>query len=81
MEKILAESASWGKEQYDFIYQTHYKPQVEYLRKKGIDVNELGKAEKEAVWSAAIQYGGHTNIIAKAFQGRDISTVCLASSE
>lgn len=47
MEKILAESASWGKEQYDFIYQTHYKPQVEYLRKKGIDVNKLDKAEKK----------------------------------
>ena len=45
MEKILA-SASWGKEQYNFIYQTHYKPQVEYLRKKGIDVNKLDKAEK-----------------------------------
>ena len=64
--------ASWGKEQYDFIYQTHYKPQVEFLKKRGIDVNKLGKAEKEAVWSAAIQYGSHTNIIAKAFEGRDI---------
>ena len=48
---------AWGKEQYDFIYHTHYAPQVKYLKKRGIDVNKLGKAEKEAIWSVAVQYG------------------------
>ena len=62
---------AWGKEQYDFIYHTHYAPQVKYLKKRGIDVNKLGKAEKEAIWSVAVQYG-KPDVIVNAFKGYDI---------
>ena len=39
--------------------------------KWGIDVNKLGKAEKEAIWSVAVQYG-KPDVIVNAFKGYDI---------
>ena len=65
------DAKAWGKEQYDFIYHTHYAPQVKYLKTRGIDVNKLGKAEKEAIWSVAVQYG-KPDVIVNAFKGYDI---------
>jgi hypothetical protein len=59
--------------QHDFIQKTHFEPQLEKLRKAGMDLSDRGSAVKDAVWSTSVQFGGNTSLIEKALQGKDVA--------
>lgn len=59
--KRLAEGeAAFADAQHDFIQKTHYDPQVQSLKRAGIDVDLRGPAVQDMVWSTAVQYRGYT---------------------
>jgi hypothetical protein len=70
-KEIAQQDPSFGNAQHDFIKQTHYEPQVERLKKAGIDVSSRGKAVQDAIWSTAVQFGGNSSVIERALQGQD----------
>ena len=47
----------WYKEQYDYMYATHYQPAIEGLRDIGYHVDQFPFMEKQAIWSRATQHG------------------------
>jgi len=67
------DSAGFLKAQQEFISNSHYQPQIDKLKKSGIDLSGRGKAVKEAVFSTATQYGPNTNVIQKSLKGKDVS--------
>ena len=50
-------SKAFSFEQYNFIYETHYKKAMEKLRAAGYPVDSFTQAEKEMVFSRAVQHG------------------------
>ncbi|MFH4355756.1 MAG: hypothetical protein WDW20_03255 [Neisseriaceae bacterium] len=70
--------SGFEKDQHEFIERTHYLPQMNKLKKNGIDFSNRGPAIEDAVWSTSVQYGAHTNVIQKAFEGKDVSKMSNA---
>ena len=64
--KEMAKNPSFGEAQHEFIKKTHYLPQIDLLKGKGIDLSNKGPAVQDAVWSTAVQFGGSTSLILKA---------------
>jgi hypothetical protein len=62
----------FGEKQHEFIRLTHYQPQIDLLRQKGIDLTKRGPAVQDAIWSTSVQFGGGTSLITKALSGRSI---------
>lgn len=62
----------FGEAQHEFIRLTHYQPQIDLLKQKGIDLTKRGPAVQDAVWSTSVQFGGGTSLISKALSGRNI---------
>ena len=62
----------FGEDQHKFILLTHYKPQIDLLKKNGIDLSSKGPAVQDAVWSTSVQFGGGTSIIAKALSNKNV---------
>lgn len=52
--------------QFLFIAETHYDPQVVKLKNNGIDVYPLNVAARECVFSVSVQYGANTSLIVNA---------------
>ena len=52
------DSKAFSFEQYNFIYETHYEEAMEKLREAGYLVDSFTQAEKEMVFSRAVQHGG-----------------------
>ena len=50
-------SKAFSFEQYNFIYETHYERAMEKLREAGYLVDSFTQAEKEMVFSRAVQHG------------------------
>jgi len=50
-------SKAFNFEQYNFIYETHYERAMEKLREAGYLVDSFTQAEKEMVFSRAVQHG------------------------
>ncbi|MGS0741352.1 VgrG-related protein [Glaciimonas sp. GG7] len=74
-KEIAATDTEFGAAQHDFIKNTHYDPQMEMLRKTGIDLSARGAGVHDSVWSTAVQFGGKSKLIQSALQGRDVSTM------
>jgi hypothetical protein len=68
---IAQNDPRFGSAQHEFIKQTHFDPQVERLKKAGIDIEGRGKAVQDAVWSTSVQFGGDTKVIERALKGKD----------
>ena len=51
------DSKAFSFEQYNFIYETHYERAMEKLRAAGYPVDSFTQAEKEMVFSRAVQHG------------------------
>jgi hypothetical protein len=54
--------------QHEFINDTHFKPQEEKLASAGIDLSKYSNVLKDVVWSTAVQHGGNTGLVARAFK-------------
>lgn len=74
-QKIAREDPTFGDKQHKFIEDTHFNPQMELLKKSGIDLSGRSAAVKDAVWSTSVQFGGQTGLIAKALAGKDAATM------
>lgn len=65
--------SNFGADQHEFIKITHYDPQIEHLKKNGIDLSKRGPAVQDSIWSTSVQFGGATNLIVKALKGVDVN--------
>jgi hypothetical protein len=72
---IAAADPSFGAAQHDFIKNTHYDPQMEMLRKAGIDLSDRGAGVRDSVWSTSVQFGGKSSLIQSALKGKDVSAM------
>ncbi|MCV2502622.1 MAG: type IV secretion system protein [Neisseriaceae bacterium] len=63
----------FANDQHNFIRKTHFKPQMEKLKKNGIDLSNRGPAIQDLIWSSSVQHGGNTTVITKALKGKDVS--------
>lgn len=54
------DSVRFGQDQHDFIKKTHYDVQMQALKNDGLDLSSRGPAVQDALWSTAVQFGGHT---------------------
>lgn len=53
--------------QKEYIADTHYGKQVEMILKQtGLNIEEMSRGVKEAVWSIAVQHGAGTDIVTRA---------------
>jgi murein DD-endopeptidase MepM/ murein hydrolase activator NlpD len=63
-----AETAAFQSAQHAFIKKSHYDLlAAKILADDGLDVNTRSRALQDVVWSTAVQHGGATPIIRKAF--------------
>lgn len=62
----------FGSDQHEFIRLTHYQPQIDFLKQKGIDLSKRGPAVQDAIWSTSVQFGGGTSLIAKSLSGKNV---------
>jgi murein DD-endopeptidase MepM/ murein hydrolase activator NlpD len=63
-----AETAAFQSAQHAFIKKSHYDLlAAKILADDGLDVNTRSRALQDVVWSTAVQHGGATPIIHKAF--------------
>lgn len=63
---------NFGKDQHEFIRLTHYQPQIDLLKKNGIDLSSKGPAVQDAIWSTSVQFGGGTSLIVKALSNKSV---------
>lgn len=62
------ETDAFQKAQHAYIKKTHYDLlAAKILNDDGLDVNTRSRALQDVVWSTAVQHGGATSIIHKAF--------------
>jgi hypothetical protein len=69
--KELSESKEFATAQQQHAVNTHYNPQMEKLKKSGLDLSGKGAGVQEAIMSTANQYGANTDVIQKALSGKD----------
>ena len=69
--KEMGNDKDFAKAQQQHAVKTHYDPQMEKLKKSGIDLSGKGAGVQEAVMSTANQYGANTETIIKALKGKD----------
>lgn len=62
----------FGEKQHEFIRLTHYQPQIDLLKKNGIDLTKKGPAVRDAIWSTSVQFGGGTSLILKSLSGKNV---------
>jgi hypothetical protein len=64
----------FAKAQHDYITRTHFDPLAAKTQNDlGFDISKADRGFKEAVYSTSVQYGAGTNVINKAFEGKDIN--------
>lgn len=79
--KELAGDKGFGAAQHDFIKTTHFDPAMKALADQGVDVQKLGPAAMDALWSTSVQFGagkaggakGAVPMVMKALEGKDLS--------
>lgn len=72
-QKTARDDPAFGDKQHKYIEDTHFTPQMDMLKKNGIDLSDRGAAVKDAVWSTSVQFGGKSSLITKALAGKDAS--------
>lgn len=50
----------FAQDQHDFIKRTHYDPQAQTLKNRGLDLSDRGPAVQDALWSTSVQFRGLT---------------------
>lgn len=70
--KELARNPQFGEDQHEFIKKTHFIPQLNHLKKNGVDLFDRGPAVQDAIWSTSVQFGGATNLIVNALRGVNV---------
>ena len=63
------------EEQHKFIKQTHYDIQIEKLKGKGVLFEHKRAAVHDLIWSTSVQFGGRTNLIINALNGKNVESV------
>jgi peptidoglycan hydrolase-like protein with peptidoglycan-binding domain len=63
--ELAATTPDFARDQHDFIWRTHYDPQLQKLKGDGIDLSDRGRAVQDALWSTAVQYRNRTPKIFK----------------
>ncbi len=71
--KQLANDNKFGEDQHKYILNRYYQPQINLLKKNGIDLSKRGPAVQDSVWSTSVQFGGGTALITKALSGKNVS--------
>lgn len=56
------------KNEHEFIRVTHYQPQVDRLKKAGLDVAKRSATFRDVVWSVAVHHGPNTDVVTKAME-------------
>lgn len=74
-KQVAKSDPAFAGAQHDFIKRTHFEPQMDALKKSGIDLSGRGEAVREAVWSTSVQFGGNSSLIRKALAGKDVSSL------
>lgn len=72
-KELAGSDSKFAEAQQQHAAKTHYLPQLEKLKKSGIDLSSKGSGVQEAIMSTANQYGASTDVIQKALGGKDIS--------
>lgn len=67
-ELAAKDPAGLKKNEHEFIRVTHYQPQVEKLKKAGLDVAKRSATLRDVVWSVAVHHGPNTDVITKALE-------------
>lgn len=65
---LAANDTKFAESQKQYAGQTKYAPQMNKLKKGGVDLSGRGKAVQEMVLSTANQYGAGTDVIQKALE-------------
>ena len=63
------------EEQHQFIKQTHYDIQIEKLKGKELLFEHNRAAVHDLIWSTSVQFGGRTNLIINALNGKNVESV------
>jgi len=74
-KQLAASDQNFGTAQHEFIKKTHYDPQMQELKKSGIDLSGKGAAVQDAIWSTSVQFGGGTSLIKKALAGKNAAAL------
>ena len=74
-KEVAKADPEFGNAQHDFITASHYDPQIDKLKKGGIDLSGRGAAVQDAVWSTSVQFGGNSSLIEKSLKGKDTSSM------
>lgn len=74
-KEVAKSDPEFGNSQHDFIKASHYDPQIDKLKKGGIDLSGRGAAVQDAVWSTSVQFGGNSSLIEKSLKGKDTSSM------
>lgn len=73
-KEIAKKDPEWfSASQKKFIEETHYLPQLNKLQESWINVSNLSNVMKDVIWSTAVQHGGNTDVIAKAYNTLEAS--------
>lgn len=65
----LAKNPAFGEAQHEFIKRTHFQPQIDFLKRNGLDFENRGPGVLDAIWSTAVQFGPGTQLITRALAG------------
>ncbi|HFG2433528.1 TPA: peptidoglycan-binding protein, partial [Vibrio cholerae] len=63
------------EEQHQFIKRTHYDIQIGHLRGKGLLFEHHRAAVHDLIWSTSVQFGGKTNLIFNALNGKNMESM------
>jgi len=63
----------FAEDQEAFITNTHYVPQVNKLKKEGLNVEQRSDALKSAVYSVGVQFGPGSSLIPKALKQNNVN--------
>jgi hypothetical protein len=74
-KQVAKDDPAFGDAQHSFIEKTHYQPQMDKLKKDGLDLSGRGAAVKDSIWSTSVQFGGGSGLIGKALKGRDVKSM------
>lgn len=77
--QLARDNPAFGQAQHDFIQATHYDKYVKALKRDSIDLTSRSCAVKDVMWSIAVQHGTGNNIVQRALEGRDISSMSDAA--
>jgi hypothetical protein len=69
----LGTDKKFAEAQQAHAMKTHYNPQVDRLKRLGLDLSSKGAGVQEAIMSTANQYGANSDVIEKALAGKDIN--------